>query len=149
MNRVVSDGAGIGLLSGCGAGDKPVILVVEDEILIRLDLADILRDAGYAVLEAADADEALTLIRAHAAINLVITDVRMPGERDGLDLAREIRARWAGMPVVIASGHWEDDGEQLADGLLPKPYTSEQILSLTKELVNPAWSNKTREPRAS
>ncbi|MFX8696375.1 response regulator, partial [Acinetobacter baumannii] len=88
---------------------------------IRLDLADILREGGYRVHEAADGEEALALLQAVAGIGLVITDVRMPGELDGLALARRIRAAWPGLPVAIASAHWQDDAEHLADRLVPKP----------------------------
>ena len=125
--------------AGNGHECRCAVLVVEDEILIRLDLADILREDGYLVHEAADAREALALMQAVDAIGLVITDVRMPGEIDGLGLARRIRADWPGLPVVIASAHWQDDGEQLADRLVAKPYTADQILRIAHDLA-PAQS---------
>lgn len=128
---------------------RSTVLVVEDEILIRLDLADILRESGYQVHEAADAREALALMQAIGAIDLVITDVRMPGEIDGIELARQIRARWPGLPVVIASAHWREDLDQLADRLLSKPYTSEQILHVARELVEARWPATPSRSQAS
>lgn len=125
------------------------MLVVEDEILIRLDLADTLRESGYLVHEAADAGEALALMQAVGPISLVITDVRMPGELDGLGLARRIRAQWPGLPVVIASAHWHDDGEQLADRQVAKPYTAEQILQIAQDLVEPIWPQQLNRCQAS
>lgn len=112
-------------------------MVVEDEIFIRLATADLLRDAGYRVLEAASAAEALDLLDVAGSINLIITDVRMPGARDGLALAREVRQRWPGLPVVIASGHLDEDRDGLADRFLRKPYSDNQILDAAVELIVP------------
>lgn len=126
-----------------------MVLVVEDEIFIRLATADLLRDSGYRVLEAASAAEALELLDATAAINLVITDVRMPGARDGLALAREVRQRWPGLPVVIASGHLDEDRDGLADRFLRKPYTDTQILDAAVELIAPPWTDRPTPPLSS
>lgn len=132
-----------------GSGRGPTILVVEDEILIRLDLADTLREGGYRVYEAADAQEALALMQAIDAIGLVITDVRMPGELDGLDLVRRIRAQWPGVPVVIASAHWQSGNEHLADCSVAKPYSANEILRIAHELVDQPWPNTTPRCQAS
>ncbi|MFV4725698.1 hypothetical protein ACNJUL_21380, partial [Mycobacterium tuberculosis] len=76
-------------------------------------------------------------------------DVRMPGSIDGLGLARRLRAEWPGLPVVIASAHWQDDGEQLADRQVAKPYTAEQILKIAQELVENRWPTKLSRCQAS
>ena len=73
---------------------RKCILVVEDELLIRLIVSDELRDAGYDVIEAFNADEALTVLRSLVRVDLVISDVRMPGSLDGLGLLAEVRATW-------------------------------------------------------
>ncbi len=70
------------------------LLIVEDEALVRIDLADLLGDMGYEVIEAAGADQAIALLETHPEIVAVITDIQMPGSMDGLALARAVRERW-------------------------------------------------------
>lgn len=79
------------------------VLVVEDEPLIRLTLIDALEDAGFMVLEAGTADEALDIIN-DKTINLLFTDIQMPGENSGLDLAHAVADRFPEAGIVIASG---------------------------------------------
>lgn len=73
---------------------KAIVLVVEDEALIRLDAVHMIEDAGYEVVEAANADEAIRILEQHREIHVVFTDVNMPGSMDGLKLAHAIRNRW-------------------------------------------------------
>jgi CheY-like chemotaxis protein len=80
------------------------ILIVEDELLIRLALREHLEACGFSVLEAADAAEAMDLMECHAEIALVFSDVRMPGDMDGIDLAEWILKHWPGLPVMLTSG---------------------------------------------
>jgi len=83
---------------------SPTILVVEDETLTRIALADYLQEVGYRVLEAVNADEAVTILqRADLAVDLVFTDVRMPGSMNGLALARWIGAHRPGLAVILTS----------------------------------------------
>jgi CheY-like chemotaxis protein len=90
---------------GPSAGSPPeTILIVEDEALIRLELAEFLQSCGYHVLEAGDAGEAIGLIRSGVAVDLVFTDVQMPGPMDGLGLARWLRAHRPEIRVILASG---------------------------------------------
>ncbi len=108
------------------------VLVVEDEFLIRTMVSDELRDAEYDVIEACNADEALAILGSGAGVDLIFSDVRMPGTMDGLQLLAVVRARDAALPVVITSGHlahdtWFDDG---ATQFLPKPYSSRMVLAL-------------------
>jgi CheY-like chemotaxis protein len=98
------------------------ILVVEDEVAIRCLLTDELRDAGFAVVEAARADEALSYLKTAGAVDLVFTDIQTPGSLDGVELARQIRAEFPSIPVILTSGNV---GPQSVDGLglfVPKPY---------------------------
>ncbi len=109
------------------------ILVVEDEVLIRLDVADFLRDNGFQVVEAANVAEALAVLSSAMRIALVFTDVQMPGSMDGLDLARWIRANRPDVPVIVTSGQLrtEDLRDDLAD-LVPverKPYSEAALLA--------------------
>jgi CheY-like chemotaxis protein len=80
------------------------ILVVEDEILLRYPLAAWLRISGHDVLEAASADEAQIMLSSILTIDLVVTDVKMPGSLDGLQLTRSIRAAQPQIPVIVVSG---------------------------------------------
>jgi CheY-like chemotaxis protein len=70
------------------------VIVVEDEALVRMDIAMSLEDAGFAVLEASNADEAIDLLNAYPEIRLMFTDIDMPGSMDGLQLAAAVRDRW-------------------------------------------------------
>jgi len=91
--------------AGCSiSAGLRTILVVDDEILLRLSIADEFRAHGYAVVEAANADEALSILQSGTVIHAVFTDVRMPGSMDGIELARRIRAEWPEISVVVASG---------------------------------------------
>ncbi|HEV7277694.1 MAG TPA: response regulator [Devosiaceae bacterium] len=87
------------------AAAPPVtVLLAEDEFLIRLAIADELRHGGWHVIEVGTADEGADVIRSAMPLDLVITDVHMPGERNGLELARLVRAVRPGTPVVVMSG---------------------------------------------
>jgi two-component system, response regulator PdtaR len=111
------------------------ILVVEDEVLIRFVLADELRLAGFTVIEAACAAEALAYIAAGGAVDLVFSDVHMPGSLDGLDLARLLRAQYPLLPIILTSGN---PGSQSLEGLamfVAKPYGIERALSIIFETL--------------
>ena len=104
------------------------ILVVEDELLIRFPLSEALRDVGFQVIEASNADEALDVL-ATVSPDLVISDVRMPGSLDGLGLLAIIRSRFPSLPVIIVSGHLPPS-LALQDGatqFLSKPYDIEAV----------------------
>lgn len=81
------------------------VLVVEDEALIRFELVDMLEDAGFIVHEAGDAGDAIALLEQHPEIRLVITDIQMPGDIDGLRLAHLIRSRWPPTMLIVMSGN--------------------------------------------
>ncbi|MCI0598219.1 MAG: response regulator [Beijerinckiaceae bacterium] len=84
---------------------RKMVLVVEDEPFVRLMAADVLSHAGYCVLEAGNADEALRILEAQADVGIVFTDVDMPGSIDGLGLADRISRRWPSIATVFTSGH--------------------------------------------
>src|ERR1700710_1599105 len=87
------------------AETRKIVLIVEDEVLIRLAVADHLRDSGYQVVEASNADEALEYLQGPNNVSLVFSDVRMPGTMDGLKLAQRIRESYPALSVILASGH--------------------------------------------
>ena len=89
--------------------DHPRVLVVEDEFLIRMLIADHLRDAGFTVIEAFNGDEAIALLTAGVVFDLVFTDVRMPGSADGMALLGFIQRTRPDLPVLITSGHLEPE----------------------------------------
>ena len=83
---------------------KPVVLVVEDENLIRLSALDMVEEAGFEAIAASDADEAIRILESRNDIRAVFTDVHMPGSMDGLRLARVVRNRWPPVALIVTSG---------------------------------------------
>jgi two-component system, response regulator PdtaR len=106
------------------ANPKQVVLVVEDEALIRMHAAEMIRDLGFEVLEAANADQAISLLESNSEISVVFTDIQMPGSMDGLRLLAVVRDRWPPVALMVTSGQLrprEDDMPEDAH-FLPKPY---------------------------
>lgn len=114
------------------------ILVVEDEPLLRMDIADHLSENGYYVLEAGDADEAISMLENDFAIRLIITDIDMPGSMDGLKLASAVRDRWPPVKIIVVSGHRIVEITDLPDGSMffSKPYSPSRIMSSMQDLLN-------------
>lgn len=116
------------------------ILVVEDEFFIRRFLADELREAGYQVIEASNADEALEVLQSRAP-DAIISDVRMPGSIDGLGLLAVVRETFPSLPVIIMSGHLRSE-DALAAGaqqFLAKPFTMDvAVEAICRVLDEPA-----------
>ena len=111
------------------------ILVVEDEVLIRLYVTDSLRRVGFRVFEAAQADEALLVLRANK-IDVLVTDIRMPGSIDGVKLAALTRARWPEMKIIIASSHYPHaTSPAVFDEFVGKPYDPEKLLSRIRMVI--------------
>jgi len=84
---------------------KGIVLVVEDEPLVRMFAVDFVQDAGFEVVEAADANQAVAILEARTDVRIVFTDVDMPGSMDGMKLARAVRDRWPPIEIIIVSGH--------------------------------------------
>jgi CheY-like chemotaxis protein len=107
---------------------RPVVLVVEDEVLLRLMIADELRSNGLSVVEAANADEALTVLRSSASVDLLFTDVRMPGSIDGWALAALMRAAQPELKIIVASGQSPGRlSRNIADAFFDKPYDAGRV----------------------
>ena len=113
----------------------PIILVVEDEVLVRMMIADHLRTAGYTVLEASNAHEARDVLRHTSDIRLIVSDLRMPGAMDGVALARLVRAEYPSVKIVLTSGHVHALDWTEHDGFFAKPYDPKIIISHIKTLL--------------
>ena len=117
---------------------SPVILIVEDEFLLRMDSAEVIENAGFEVVQAANADEAIAILTARPNIHVVFTDIQMPGSMDGLKLARAVRGRWPPIKIVATSGHAGLGATDLPEGgrFLSKPYSPTQIAGVLRELTS-------------
>ncbi|NBJ13471.1 response regulator [Microvirga arsenatis] len=115
------------------------VLVVEDQILVRIFAADFLEDAGFKVFEAASADEALTVLEARPDIQAIVTDVEMPGSMDGFGLARTVSERWPGVKVIVTSGRRQPGADELPEEIpfLAKPYLPTTVVSLIRQMATP------------
>jgi CheY-like chemotaxis protein len=113
------------------------ILVVEDEPLLRMDIADHLADEGFDVLEAGNADEAIAILESSPKVRLIITDIDMPGSMDGLKLAEAVRDRWPPVKIIVVSGHRIVDITDLPDGSMffSKPYLPSHIIASMRDLL--------------
>ncbi len=115
---------------------KATVLIVEDDALLRYTLSTGMRDAGYEVAEAANAAEAETVLTVAGPVDLVITDIQMPGAHDGLALARHVRDAWPDMKVIVASGVAPPGGVAgVADAFFGKPYDLGRLIARVQALV--------------
>jgi CheY-like chemotaxis protein len=114
------------------------VLVVEDEMFTRMDVVEMLRGAGFDILEATNADEAIQMLERNSDIRLIFTDIDMPGSMNGLKLAAAVRDRWPPIMIIATSGHFKiKAGDLPADAwFIPKPYQPAQIISAIRELTN-------------
>lgn len=113
------------------------VLVVEDEPLIRLGMATAVEDAGYGVIEAVNADDALKKLEADLAVQLVLTDVDMPGSMDGLRLAHVVHHRWPAIRVLVVSGKVGVRDQELPHGarFLSKPFEEHRLIGVVQALL--------------
>jgi two-component system, response regulator PdtaR len=114
----------------------PAILVVDDEVLVRLDLVDTIQDAGFPTFEAGGADEAIRLMEKHPEIAVLFTDIDMPGTMDGLKLSHYVRHRWPPVRIVITSGHVFTTPEEMPDQstFIAKPHQQADLQSLFRAI---------------
>lgn len=113
------------------------VLVVEDEPLVRMDIADNLEDAGFSVVEAANAAEAIAALERDATIQIIFTDVDMPGSMDGLKLAAAVADRWPPIRIIVTSGHRTVEITDIPDGsvFFSKPYRATEIVNSINQLL--------------
>jgi CheY-like chemotaxis protein len=115
----------------------PTVLVVEDEVLLRLLGIDIFSEAGFQVMEAVNADEALVFLETVAEVHVLFTDVNMPGSIDGLALAHHVGCHWPRIAIIIVSGTVSLAPHQLPRGARfhRKPYDPHIVVKHARELV--------------
>ena len=112
-----------------------LILVVDDEVLERMGASDMFLDAGYRVLEAGDADEALRFFETNSDIRLLFTDVSMPGSMSGSDLAHQVAERWPSVGIILASGRPRPHKLPLSMQFHDKPYQPAAVLRQAMEMT--------------
>jgi DNA-binding NtrC family response regulator len=111
--------------------DTHTLLVVEDELMVRMPIAEYLRDCGYNVVEAANASEAIAAVDAEGPVSLVFSDIRMPGQMDGVGLAEWFQSHHPTVPVLLTSGY--NGGRTVSPGtmgrnrFIEKPYSQSQV----------------------
>ncbi|WEK04732.1 MAG: response regulator [Candidatus Devosia phytovorans] len=108
---------------------RVTVLIVEDEVLVRMALADHLEDVGYHVLEANDADEAIEVLEREDDVRVIFTDIDMPGSMDGLKLAAAVADRWPPIRIIITSGRRMVEITDIPSGsvFFMKPYSHRLI----------------------
>jgi CheY-like chemotaxis protein len=118
----------------------PIVLVVEDKALIRTYIADTLTRAGYVVLQAPNADEAIRIMEHRSDVSVVFTDVEMPGSIDGLKLAHYVAKRWPPVRLLVTSGHRQLDPPDLPSGarFFCKPVSPAAMTAAIAELLGEA-----------
>ena len=132
------------LLSGSAknGAQPPVVLVIEDEIFLRLNIVSCLQEAGYTVVEAANGEEAITLCHSDTSIDVVFTDVNLGGYASGWDVAECFRTVRPNVPVVYTSGRSLDAGRCVGGStFVPKPYDENDILKACQRLTAGTKSN--------
>jgi CheY-like chemotaxis protein len=125
-------------MGGYGPHGPPVVLVVDDEPLVRMTAADELDDAGFQVLEAANADEALRVLEERAdQVQVLFTDVNMPGSMDGLALAEKVYQRWPHVLLLISSGYARPHPDEIPDHghFVQKPYIGATLVRHITEMM--------------
>lgn len=116
------------------------VLVVEDETFIRMDAVEMLSAAGFHVVEAANADEAIRILEHNSGIQIIFTDIDMPGSMNGLNLAAAVRDRWPPVKIIATSGHFKVQAGDLPPDarFISKPYQPAQVANAIRELVSAA-----------
>jgi two-component system, response regulator PdtaR len=122
------------------AHSQSLVLIVEDEALIRMSAIDMVEQTGRGIVEAVDADDAIRVLASREDIGFLFTDVEMPGSMDGYKLARTVHARWPDIAIVITSGRKEPGiGDVPAGGrFISKPYEAVVVAQALSEFVNPS-----------
>jgi CheY-like chemotaxis protein len=114
-----------------------VVLVVEDEMLLRMRAVDMVEDAGYVPVEAVDADEALAILQSRSDIALLFTDVQMPGSMTGLQLALAVHESWPRIKIILASGQLKLSKSEIPENsrFFGKPLDSGEMIAEIREML--------------
>src|SRR6476661_5964216 len=117
--------------------EVPNVLVVEDEMILRMRAVDIVEDAGFCAIEAVNGDEAISILESRSDISLLFTDIQMPGSIDGLKLAHAVHERWPSIKIILVSGQVKpSDNERPANSrFFGKPLGVEQMIAELQAMV--------------
>ncbi|MGO4524946.1 response regulator [Microvirga sp. 2MCAF35] len=124
------------MIAQCSHG-RPVILLVEDEPLLRFFVSDVLEEAGFEVIETGNAEEALTLLEVRDDVRVIFTDIEMPGPLNGLDLVSCAHQRWPEILILVVSGGIRPSAAELPEGgrFVAKPYEESFVLHHLREMI--------------
>ncbi len=113
------------------------MLVVEDEPLLRMLAMDVAEEAGFCVIAAANADDAVLILESRTDIRVVFTDIDMPGSLDGMKLAASIRDRWPPIHIILTSGHAKPLPAELPEGsvFFAKPYRQDRVMEAMRRMA--------------
>jgi CheY-like chemotaxis protein len=125
---------------------SPIVLVAEDEELVRLYAADLLAEAGYKVIDVASADAALEAMAEQPDIRVLFTDIQMPGKLDGIQLAQRVHEQWPEVLLLITSGGRQPAKAEIADHghFIAKPYLPTDVLNEIVAMDSEADARKGR-----
>src|ERR1700733_4194191 len=115
----------------------PTVLIVEDEMLLRMRAVDIVEDAGYTPVEATNADDALAILESRSDIELLFTDIQMPGSIDGLKLAYAVHERWPLIKIILVSGQLKlpDEDKPVDSRFFGKPLEIQQMIAEIQDMI--------------
>ena len=118
----------------------PTVLVVEDEMLLRMRAVDMVEDAGYTPVEAVDAAQAVAILESRSDIALLFTDIQMPGSMDGLRLAHAVRERWPPIKIILVSGALKlpDIDIPANSRFFGKPLTAKEMIAEMQDMIGHA-----------
>jgi CheY-like chemotaxis protein len=117
-----------------------VVLVVEDEMLLRMRAVDMVEDAGYTSVEAVDADAAFAILESRSDIALLLTDIQMPGSMDGLGLAHSVHNRWPPIKIILMSGQLKPANTDIPAGsrFFGKPLEAKIMIAQMRRMIGHA-----------
>ncbi|WP_230532399.1 response regulator [Microvirga roseola] len=126
-------------MSHLSSEHRMVVLVVEDQTLVRMFITDFLAEAGFKVFEAVNADEAVQILEARPDVQAVVTDLEMPGSMNGINLAHVVRERWPGTGIIVTSGRERPGPDDLPEDavFLAKPYLPETVIGVVRQMATP------------
>jgi DNA-binding NtrC family response regulator len=117
-----------------------VVLIVEDEMMLRMSAVDMVEDAGYTPLEAQDAAEAVAILESRSDVALICTDIQMPGQMDGVGLAHAVHARWPTIGIIVVSGQLKLQNVDLPprSRFLGKPLNAGEVIAEMRDMIGHA-----------
>jgi DNA-binding NtrC family response regulator len=133
--------------TAAGTGLKPVVMVIEPEVLVRMTIADVLRECGYEVIEGIVAEDVFTVLSAGRTLNVVFSEVQLAGDCDGFALAQRLRRTHPRIDVILTSGvaaTAEKSKELCEDGPMKKPYRSQDVVARVNLLLERRRESKRR-----